>query len=369
MSAGQEEKMKTGYSQTPKRCCVPLIPALNPPDSFPELAAELKSNGFENIIVVDDGSREEYRWIFDELREKYGCDVFVNARNMGQGRALKNGMNYYMNTFSGKYRGVIPFDCDGQHLVKDAVRVDDEIRTDGESLVLGVRDFSGDNVPFKSRFGNKLTRNVLKLFIGGNVTDTQTGLRGIPNRLVREFLTVRGEHFEYNTAMLIESIRKKIPIREIPIETVYFDGNRETHFRALKDSALIYRLILGSFFSYTAVSLSSFVVDYGIFCLAAAVLAGAADASRIWISTAAARVVSSLYNYLMNRTVVFRSEKPARQTFIRFFLLCAVQMCCSAVLVLLLTRALRWPAQAVKPVVDTLLFLVSYQVQRRWVFR
>ena len=352
-----------------KRNCVPLIPALNPPESFISLVSDLKAEGFDHIIVVDDGSSEDHKWIFSELIEKYGCDVFVNARNMGQGRALKNGMNYYLNTYGSEYRGIIPFDCDGQHLVKDAVRLDDEMGRNDSALLLGARDFSQAGVPFKSRFGNRITRNVLKIFIGGNVTDTQTGLRGIPNRLAYEYLAVDGEHFEYNTAMLIESIKKKTPIREIPIETVYFDENRSTHFRAVTDSVLIYRLILSSFIKYTFVSLSSFVLDYGIFCLLTAVLSNAGDARKIWTATVIARIISSLYNYAMNRNVVFKSQKDAKKTFIGFFTLCILQMCCSALFVLALTRYAHWHPAAAKPVVDTLLFVISYQIQQRWIFR
>ena len=360
--------MKKDSEDMKRRNCVPLIPALDPPDSLAGLARELKANGFENIIVVDDGSREERKQVFRELREKYGCDVLENARNMGQGRALKNGMDYYMSRFSGDYLGVIPFDCDGQHLVKDAVRLDAEVTKDDHSLVLGVRDFSRSDVPFKSRAGNRLTRNVLKFFIGGNVSDTQTGLRGIPNSLIREFLTVPAEHFEYNTAMLIESIRRGIPIREVAIETVYFDGNIATHFRAVKDSVLIYRLILSSFLKYASVSIASFVLDYGIFCFLAAVLAKAPDAERVWIATAAARVVSSLFNYLMNRSVVFNSKERVRETIFKYYGLCVIQLCCSAALVLLFSGISGLHPAAVKPFVDTVLFFISYHIQRRWVF-
>ena len=85
-----------------KRHCVPLIPALNPPDCLISIAGDLKAEGFEDIIVVDDGSAEEYRKVFAELRDRFGCDVLANARNMGQGQALKNGMAHYLETYAGE---------------------------------------------------------------------------------------------------------------------------------------------------------------------------------------------------------------------------------------------------------------------------
>ncbi len=227
-----------------KRHCVPLIPALNPPDCLIGIAGELKAEGFEDIIVVDDGSAEEYRKVFAELRDRFGCDVLANARNMGQGQALKNGMAHYLETYAGEYEGVIAMDCDGQHLVKDAVRIDEEMGEGARALILGARDFTRENVPAKSRIGNRVMRGILRCAAGGNIRDTQTGLRGIPNDLVRECLSVPGDRFEYNTAVLAESIRKGIPIREIPIETVYIDNNRGTHFRPVADSVRVIRSLL-----------------------------------------------------------------------------------------------------------------------------
>ena len=71
----------------------------------------------------------------------------------------------------------------------------------------------------------------------------------------------------------------------------------------------------------------------------------------------------------MNRNVVFKSQKDAKKTFIGFFTLCILQMCCSALFVLALTRYAHWHPAAAKPVVDTLLFVISYQIQQRWIFR
>lgn len=346
-----------------------VIPALNPPGILIDYVAELKAEGFEKIIILDDGSREEFKDLFAKLRDHYGCDLLVHAVNMGKGRALKDALNYYLNKYSSEYKGVITADSDGQHLVKDVVRMDNEMAQNSNELLLGVRDFGKDNVPFKSRAGNQITRKVMKILIGGNITDTQTGLRGIPNQLAYEYLTLSGERFEYETTMLIESIKKDIPIKEITIDTVYFDGNSETHFHPVKDSVRIYKLILGSFLKYLFVSLSSFALDYGIFCLLSALLINSVDTKRVWIATVVARVISSLYNYLMNRNIVFNSETEVKKTIVKYYALCFVQMCCSAGFVLMATRGLHWPSPVVKPIVDTLLFLLSYQIQSRWIFR
>ena len=350
-----------------KRNAALIIPALNPDERLIEYVDALMEEGFDRIILVDDGSRDDLKPIFAGLEAK-GCDLLVHARNMGKGRALKDALNHYLNRYAGQYSGVITADSDGQHLVKDVIRLDDAM-AGNDALILGVRDFDDPSVPFKSRNGNKITRTVMKLLIGGSITDTQTGLRGIPNKLCYEYLTLHGERFEYETTMLIETLKKGIPIREIVIDTVYINDNRETHFNPIRDSIAIYRLILSTFLKYAFASVASFLLDYGVFCLMIALLAGVENAKRIWIATVVARILSSLFNYAVNRSVVFKSQGSVKASLVKYYGLAVVQMCCSALLVLLGTKALGWPAAGVKPVVDILLFLVSFQIQKRFVFK
>ncbi len=79
------------------RNCVVIIPALNPSEVLAEYVEQLKEEGFEKIIVVDDGSHDKYKDFFKELKENQGCNLLVHAVNMGKGRALKDALNYYLN--------------------------------------------------------------------------------------------------------------------------------------------------------------------------------------------------------------------------------------------------------------------------------
>lgn len=166
--------------------------------------------------------------------------------------------------------------------------------------------------------------------------------------------------------MLIEALRTRTPICELPIKTVYIDGNLETHFRPVLDSIAIYKVILVNFFKYTLSSLSSFLLDYGLFCLLDIVCGHLSMTLRVWISSVGARLGSSFYNYFVNKKLVFKSE--ARGTLTKYYALCIVQLLCSAFLVWLVSGGLSISEMFVKPVVDALLFLISYRVQQRWVF-
>lgn len=347
-----------------------VIPALNPKSDLTEYVDSLLAFGYSNILVVDDGSRDDCRYIFDEIEKKQGCEILRHTVNMGKGRALKDAMAYYADTTdTTDLKGIITVDSDGQHTVEDVGKIASAMSEHPDSLILGARDFNESGVPWKSRFGNKCTVVALKLFIGGNISDTQTGLRGIPNSLIKRFSTLSGDRFEYETVMLIDAIKSDTDIREVSIKTVYINENSETHFHPVKDSLKIYKVILGTFFKYILSSLSSFLVDYGIFCAIIAILArlGYAKTQSVWIATVIARICSSLFNYTINKKIVFESSR-GMETLLQYYTLCLAQMAASAGLVSLMAKG-GFPVQIAKIIVDTILFVVSFKIQNRYIFK
>lgn len=351
------------------RHSVILIPSLSPDEKLVPYVEDLIGQGFTHIIIVNDGSAKEYDQVFSRL-ESMGCIVLKHAVNYGKGRALKNGFNEFLNRFGEDEEicGIITADSDGQHLAKDVVRMDQKLEEAGrnkEQLLLGVRNFDQGNVPLKSKFGNKITCFFFRLLYGLKVSDTQTGLRGITTGCVKHFLALKGERFEYETSMLIAAVRNKIPVEALTIETVYLENNSGTHFRPLQDSAIIYSILLGEFLKYTMSSLSASVIDIALFSFFAAWIPGT---KGIWIATVLARIVSSFYNYSMNRKVVFSSSRDMGTSLWRYYALCVVQGACSAGFVSGLVSLLHAPKTACKIAVDTVLFFASYQIQRRFVF-
>ena len=96
-------------------------------------------------------------------------------------------------------------------------------------------------------------------------------------------------------------------------------------------------------------------------------------ALKVLIATVVARVISSIVNYILNRNAVFESATSVKRSVWKYYLLCFVQMLLAAAGVFGLS-ALFGGGEALeglvyKPIVDVLLFLFSYQVQQRWVFR
>ncbi len=348
---------------------VALIPSLNPDEKLTQTVSGLFEAGFSHVLLVDDGSKQDCQPIFDRLAALPGCTVLHHEVNKGKGRALKTGFQYYLEHYDQSvFSGVVTADADGQHLPEDIYRSALPLM-DGAVLTLGTRNFDEEQVPIKSRSGNKITTFVFKLLYGKLIHDTQTGLRGIASSYIPACLEMKGERFEYEINMLIDAARKKLDMVEIPIETVYFNSNRETHFHPIKDSVRIYRVMLASFFRFACSGIVSFVVDQGIFNLFQKVILAGLDATTsIPVATLIARVVSSLLNFLLNRSFVFEAEKTGKKALVRYYILCAMQMVVSAACVTALHTLTLGDTSLLKLLVDAVLFFFSYRIQQAWVF-
>ena len=214
------------------------IPAYKPGPKLLDLVKELEELGYIRIVIADDGSGQEYTPIFVKA-EELGCTIVRHEHNMGKGAALRTVIEKAVFQF-GHDIGVVTADADGQHLARDIVRVADALSSNPSCLVLGVRDFDKDDVPFRSRMGNRITSAFFKVFTGVACPDTQTGLRGISPSLLPLALRTKGDRYDYEMNFLMDAV-KKAPLIMLPIETVYEDGNAESHFNPVKDSFLIYK--------------------------------------------------------------------------------------------------------------------------------
>lgn len=347
---------------------VVMIPSLNPDAALVDYVKELSAQDFTQIVVINDGSPKKYKTIFARLAKLPRCKVLSHKVNRGKGCALKTGMKYVRSRFP-DCLGVVTADADGQHTAKDVLRVAGELEADGSHLVLGSRDFNQPDIPPRSRFGNKLTSLVFAAMFGQKLMDTQTGLRGIPMSMIPTMLAVKGDRYEYEMNMLIECRKQKTEIHEIPIETVYIEDNGSSHFRPVVDSVKIYWLICRSFFSFVFTSLSCMALDLLLFTLLAKVILPQDFGWRIQIATVVARVISSTANFLLNKNIVFHKSGHLASSAAKYFCLAAVQMLVSANAVSLLYSLLKWPELLIKIIVDSILFIVNYFVQKKIIFR
>ena len=332
-----------------------LIPAWEPEERLLALVQELATAGFGAVLVVDDGSSAACAVVFEAVSRVERVHMLRHATNLGKGRALKTGINYFLNELP-ELTGLVTADADGQHTPADIVRVAGALLHAHGRLVLGTRGFA-ENVPLRSRFGNVLTRQIFRLATGAKLGDTQTGLRGFSRAMLPSLLTLEGERYEYEMTVLAHLCSDGRRPLEVPIETVYIDGNRSSHFDPVRDSMRIYYVLL-RFFASSAIAA---VIDFAGFSITFALT------HNILTSMIVGRV-SSLANFALNRRFVFQSGGPLPMALLRYYLLVAGIAAVSYGAICGLTEYLGWNVFVTKLLVETVLSLASFSIQRTLVF-
>ena len=339
---------------TAVRSIVFLIPSYQPTDILPGLLEELRRLTASPIVVVDDGSGSGYAAIFDRIRQMADVTVLANAINLGKGAALKHGMNHIL-VHHPDCIGVVTADADGQHAVADIMHVTEALQADPDRVVFGVRAFDTE-VPLRSRFGNTVSRHIYRFLIGIDLSDTQTGLRAIPRRLMELCLAIRANRYEFETEQLVVIKAHRMPVREIPIQTIYIESNRDSHFRPLRDSARIYFVLL----RYSIASIVTEMADLAVF---ATVMAASGD--LVW-SNVIGRLVALWVQFMLLQSFVFRLRGGAG-TLAMYLGLVVVSGVISTALQLQIANIVPVPVIA-KVMAEVLVFVFNFLFLRDFVF-
>lgn len=384
-----------------------VVPAYQPDEKLLGVVSDFREAAPSfSMVIVDDGSRKECAPIFDELEKKDFVTVLHHPQNRGKGAALKTAFQYIGEHYP-ECDGILTVDADGQHLVKDALEVCKALHEHPDMLITGSRRLTG-NVPLRSRFGNSVTRNVFRMTTGKKVYDTQTGLRAFSVDRVPEMVALEGDRYEYEINQLLYCTTKSTGVFEVPIETVYIDDNKSSHFNTIRDSAKIYKVILRylapTFLKFISTSFMAFLIDLVGFCILfygfVAIFAGwdtakslftflkeapaeqlkalesvnpivfAAGGSYLRIfSLVVARIVSALVNYVMNKKFVFRSDTAyARGSLPRYAAAALLVLVLNALFLEIFTR-LGVPAWLANIISQLICYPVSFISQRVFVFR
>ncbi len=333
-----------------------LIPAYRPNKQLVDLTDKLIESGIQNIIIVNDGSGPESEDIFAQVRKNISCQVVTHAVNMGKGRAIKTGLNFALLNYPW-LNGVVTADADGQHSAEDIIKVQKKLSEFPDNLTIGCRNFK-DNVPFRSKIGNEITKRIFYLLTGLKVSDTQTGLRGIPSGYMPQCLKLEGEKYEYEINMLVSCGKNNLSITEVPIETIYIDQNSSSHFNPVIDSIRIYFVL----FRFLLSSLTTSAIDFFIFILCTRF------GLSLLVSTIIARIIAGNYNFAVNKKIVFKSQSRAIWAFVKYWLLVIVLGSLSYLGITASVNFLHFNLLLSKALIEMLLFFVSFAVQRSFVF-
>jgi glycosyltransferase involved in cell wall biosynthesis len=185
-----------------------VIPAYNEEQSVGVVLDVLKREGWRDIIVVDDGSRDRTA----EIARERGAVVLSHPRNMGLGAALRTGLRAALE------RGAdcaVTFDADGQHDPKAVRLMVDSL--DGVDFVIGVRHFT--DIPLNKRVGNFILNFITRL-LGGVLTDSQSGMRAL-NRRALEAIQIRSNRYEVSSELVVRANRLGLRIKEVPVRCFF----------------------------------------------------------------------------------------------------------------------------------------------------
>lgn len=337
-----------------------LIPAYCPDDKLIGLLTRLRGVCDNPIVVVDDGGGKLYESVFVQAACFKDCHILTHEQNKGKGAALKTGITFISRAFPNTV-GCVTADADGQHSESDILALCEALYKHPGALILGVRDFSADDVPARSRMGNRITALVFRMATGVRCSDTQTGLRGISAGEFKNALDIEGDRYEYEMYQLLECARRGVEFIQLAIKTIYIDENSSSHFHVFRDSMLIYGCII----RFAASSIVTTLIDLTAFTLLSRYLLGA-DYHGVFLSTVIARICSGAVNFALNSKWVFGAEKTAR-AFFKYVLVFLLIMALSASIVGLLSQLVKLPV-LVKIIVDGALFFLSYYLQKRFVF-
>ncbi len=360
-----------------------VLPSLDPDEKLVAVIDGLLEYGFTDIILINDGSKEENLHYFQDAAAAHPeIHLLHHPVNRGKGAALKTAFTWFLANRPDA-AGVVTVDGDNQHHPEDTRRCAEHMMQSGH-LVLGVRDFNQPHVPKRSRTGNHITSFVFKALVGMTCSDTQTGLRAIPTAYLPTLNEVYGDRFEYETNMLLALQLHEIPFDEVKIRTVYIEENKSSHFHAIKDSWRIYKLIfaylfqhrLKKFLKFGLSSVVSFVADTGLYSLFNWLLCSLLkDPLLNILCTTCARVPSSALNFFINRKIVFKSNAPLGKSLLEYYALAVViylgqvGISTGACMLLGIAENQVLLRTLIYGLAMCVMYLVSYTVQKKWIFK
>ncbi len=189
-----------------------VVPVYNEAPVIQKTITEIKNAGYDNIIVVDDGSTDNSYYRF----AKMNVVPLKLAINRGKGAAVKTGME------AAKVLGadiVVTLDGDGQHNPKDIKKMLELINR-GYDVVLGSRLKNPKGMPWHKIVVNYIGNIVTFFLYGLWVTDSQSGFRAFSKRAIN-LIDTQTDRYEYDSEVIREIERHGLKYAEVPIEVRY----------------------------------------------------------------------------------------------------------------------------------------------------
>ncbi len=203
------------HTLTPEKNIWIVIPAYNEGTIINDVIHEIRHAGYSNIIVVDDGSKDDTQ----KRARQTGARALRQKLNRGKGAATKTGIE------AAKLLGadiIITLDGDGQHDPRDIPALIRPILRNRFDVVLGSRLIDPKGMPKYKILHNKISNLLVWYFYGLYVTDSQSGFRAY-SRHAAEVINTSTDRYEYDSEVIREIYRYRLRYTEVPIAVRYTD--------------------------------------------------------------------------------------------------------------------------------------------------
>jgi glycosyltransferase involved in cell wall biosynthesis len=214
-----------------------VIPAYNESATIREVV-QCALQHFGTVIVVDDGSTDGTV----EKLSNLPVTLRLHPENRGKAASLWNGMQTALSLGA---KGIVTMDGDGQHDPADLPRLLKAAQTHPDRLVIGSRLWNRDVIP-KARYrANRFANFWIAWASGQALEDSQSGFRVYPAQLIRlcRFKLSRDRSFVFESEIIIEAARHRFLCVFLPVQTMYPENARPSHFHPVKDIARITRMV------------------------------------------------------------------------------------------------------------------------------
>ncbi len=191
-----------------------IIPAYNEAPVIQDVIREIQKAGYQNIIIVDDGSQDS---TFSKIQSIPGVIALKHKINRGKGAATKTGIE------AAKLLGaeiIVTLDGDGQHDPQDISKLIQPLTEKKCEVVLGTRLKNPAGMPWYKIIHNKIGNIITWWLFGLYVTDSQSGLRAY-SRKASEMIDTRYDRYEYDSEVIREIYLHKLRFQEVPIKVRY----------------------------------------------------------------------------------------------------------------------------------------------------
>ena len=190
-----------------------VLPSFGEENIIQKVIKDIRAQGYENIIVVDDGSQDN---TFQKAKET-GVTTLKHPINRGKGAATQTGIDAALLLGADT---VVTMDSDGQHNPKEIKLLLEPLLKNEADVTIGSRMLNGKDMPKTRRIMNTLANVITYIFFGIYVSDSQSGFRAYTKKVLKGVYT-HLDRYEYESEMLGQV--KKQRIKEIPIQVIYSD--------------------------------------------------------------------------------------------------------------------------------------------------